>query len=139
MLEPICVGDPMALSCRGTMLVLWPLNTDPSTLRRSRSAKTPSRRARTDPHQREPPIERLLFIADSAVAETDDLPPSVRAIIDEAAELYVLPPTLPGRLAWLADDIDRFRSVADERLAVVLGHMRSIGATPAERRVEAAC
>ena len=92
------------------------------------SRDTVTSRGRMDPQQREPAIERLLFIADSAVAETDDLPPSVRAIIDEAAELYVLPPTLPGRLAWLADDIDRFRSVADERLAVVLGHMRSIGA-----------
>jgi nucleotide-binding universal stress UspA family protein len=92
------------------------------------SRDTHTGRARTDPQQRGPAIERLLFIADSAVAETDDLPPSVRAIIDKAAELYVLPPTLPGRLAWLADDIDRFRSVADERLAVVLGHMCSIGA-----------
>jgi nucleotide-binding universal stress UspA family protein len=82
-----------------------------------------------DPHRPERPIKRLLFIADSAVADADDLPPSVRAIIDDAAELYVVPPSLPGRLAWLADDIDGFRQVADERLDVVLGHMRSIGAS----------
>ena len=88
----------------------WPLNT-PSTQRPER------------------PIKRLLFIADSAVADADDLPPSVRAIIDDAAELYVVPPSLPGRLAWLADDIDEFRQVADERLDVVLGHMHSIGAS----------
>ena len=50
------------------------------------------------------------------------------AVIDAAAEVYVLTPTLPGRLEWLADDIDRFQHVADERLDVVLGHMRSIGA-----------
>jgi len=56
------------------------------------------------------------------------LPAPVRAVIDTAAELYILPPTLPGRLAWLADDVDRFRDVADERLDTVLGHMRSIGA-----------
>jgi nucleotide-binding universal stress UspA family protein len=74
------------------------------------------------------PIARLLFIADAAVADVDELPPAVRAIIDAAAEVYVLTPTLPGRLAWLADDVDRFRHVADERLDVVLGHMRSIGA-----------
>ena len=67
----------------------------------------------TDPRQPERPIKRLLFIADSAVADADDLPPSVRAIIDDAAELYVVPPSLPGRLAWLADDIDGYRHVAD--------------------------
>jgi nucleotide-binding universal stress UspA family protein len=86
-------------------------------------------RADMDREQPAPAIQRLLFIADSAVAEADELPPSVRAIIDTAAELYVVPPTLPGRLAWLADDIDGFRQMADERLEAVLGHMRSIGAT----------
>jgi len=86
-------------------------------------------RAGMDPHQAARPIKRLLFIADSAVADADDLPPSVRELIDEAAELYVVPPSLPGRLAWLADDIDGFRQVADERLEVVLGHMHSIGAS----------
>ena len=73
-------------------------------------------------------IARLLFIADAAVADVDELPPEVRAVIDEAAEVHVLTPTLPGRLAWLADDVDRFRHVADERLDTVLAHMRSIGA-----------
>jgi hypothetical protein len=34
----------------------------------------------------------------------------------------------PGRLAWLADDVDRCRHAADERLDTVLGHMRSISA-----------
>ena len=88
-----------------------------------------ARRAGMDPQQPEPAIKRLLFIADSAVADADELPSSVRAIIDKAGELYVLPPTLPGRLAWLADDIDGFRHVADERLEMVLGHMHSIGAS----------
>ena len=37
-------------------------------------------------------------------------------------------PTLPGRLAWLADDIDGFPALADERLDTVLGHMQSIDA-----------
>ncbi|MGH2968952.1 MAG: universal stress protein [Solirubrobacteraceae bacterium] len=76
-----------------------------------------------------PAIERLLFVADSAVADVRDLPPSVRTVIDTAAELYIVPPTLPGRIAWLADDVDRFRQVADERLDTVLGHMHSIGAS----------
>jgi nucleotide-binding universal stress UspA family protein len=73
-------------------------------------------------------IQRLLFVVDAAVAEVDELPRSVRAVIDAAAEVYVVTPALPGRLAWLADDVDGFRHVADERLNVVLEHMRSIGA-----------
>jgi nucleotide-binding universal stress UspA family protein len=72
-------------------------------------------------------IERLLFIADAAVADVDELPPIVRAALDTAADVYVVTPTLPGRLAWLADDIDAYRHVADERLDTVLGHVRSIG------------
>jgi nucleotide-binding universal stress UspA family protein len=56
----------------------------------------------------------------------DELPPAVRAVLDTATEVYVVTPTLPGRLAWLADDIDRFRHVADERLDTVLGHLHSI-------------
>jgi nucleotide-binding universal stress UspA family protein len=74
------------------------------------------------------PIERLLFVADAAVAGVDELPPSVRTVIAAAAKVYVVTPTLPGRLAWLADDVDRHRHTADERLDNVLGHMRSIGA-----------
>jgi nucleotide-binding universal stress UspA family protein len=73
-------------------------------------------------------IERLLFVADAAVAGADELPPAVREMLVEAAEVYVLTPTLPGRLAWLADDVDRFRHLADERLDTVLGHVREIGA-----------
>jgi nucleotide-binding universal stress UspA family protein len=88
---------------------------------RTRRHAVPKRSARH-------PIERLLFIADTAVAEVADLPPAVRTVLDDAAEIYVVTPTLPGRLAWLADDVDGFRHVADERLDIVLEHLRSIGA-----------
>jgi nucleotide-binding universal stress UspA family protein len=71
---------------------------------------------------------RLLFVVAAAVADVDELPAAVRAVIDIAADVYVVTPTLPGRLAWLADDVDRCRHVADARLDTVLGHMRSIGA-----------
>lgn len=74
------------------------------------------------------PGKRLLFVADAAVAAVAELPTAARALVDAAAEVYVLTPALPGRLAWLADDVDRCRHVADERLDTVLGHMRSIGA-----------
>lgn len=76
----------------------------------------------------EAPVRRLLFVADAAVADVHDLPPEARALLTAAAEVYVVTPTLPGRLAWLADDVDRFRHLADERLDAVLGHMRSVGA-----------
>jgi hypothetical protein len=80
------------------------------------------------PNDCEPALERLLFVADAAVADVDELPPAARALIDAAGEIYVVTPTLPGRIAWLADDLDRFRHLADERLDTVLGHMTSIGA-----------
>jgi nucleotide-binding universal stress UspA family protein len=80
------------------------------------------------PPDRRPAIQRLLFVADAAVADVDELPPAVRAVIDAAAEVYVVTPSLPSRLAWLADDVDRHRHVADERLDTVLGHMHSIDA-----------
>src|SRR4051812_21956909 len=73
-------------------------------------------------------IQRLLFVSDAAVADVDELPPVVRAILDAATEVYVLTPTLPGRLAWLADDVDRFRHHADERLDTVLSHVHAIAA-----------
>ena len=66
------------------------------------------------------------MVADSAVAAVDDLPAAVRAEIDAAAEVYVVTPSLPGRLAWLTDDVDRCRHLADERLDRVLGHVRTI-------------
>lgn len=80
------------------------------------------------PNGSRPGIQRLLIVADAAVAEVSELPSEVRTVIDAAAEVYVLTPSLPGRLAWLADDVDRCRHVADERLDTVLGHMRSISA-----------
>jgi hypothetical protein len=39
-----------------------------------------------------------VFVADSAVADVDGLPPAVRAVIDAAADVYVVTPTLPWRL-----------------------------------------
>jgi nucleotide-binding universal stress UspA family protein len=80
------------------------------------------------PPSNAPAIQRLLFVSDAAVADVDELPTAVRAILDAAREVYVLTPTLPGRLAWLADDVDRFRHCADERLDTVLSHMHAIGA-----------
>ena len=73
-------------------------------------------------------VQRLLMVADAAVADVDELPPPVRDLVAAAAKVYVITPSLPGRLAWLADDVDRPRHYADERLDSVLGHLRTIGA-----------
>ena len=51
------------------------------------------------PNEPAPPrVERLLFIADAAVADMDELPTAVRAVIEAAAEVYVVTPTFPGGL-----------------------------------------
>jgi hypothetical protein len=44
------------------------------------------------------PIQRLLVIADAAVADVAELPPRVRAVIDAADEVYVVTPSLPDDL-----------------------------------------
>jgi hypothetical protein len=82
----------------------------------------------------QPPIQRLLMVADAAVAEVDELPAPVRAMIDGATEVYVITPSLPGRLDWLTDAVDRSRHRADERLDSVLGHVRALGAHARGRR-----
>src|SRR3954466_3133981 len=75
-----------------------------------------------------PGIQRLLFASDAAVADVGQLPPIVCAILDAATEVNVLTPALPGRLAWLADDVDRFRHYADERLDTVCRGLHAIAA-----------
>ena len=74
-------------------------------------------------------VRRLLVVADAAVADVDELPPPVRAQIDAAAEVYVVTPSLPGRLAWLATQVNASRHAADKRLDTTLGQMQSLGAT----------
>ncbi len=70
---------------------------------------------------------RLLIVADTAVADVGELPPLVRGVIDQAQEVYVVTPTLPGRLAWLASETNPARHAADERLDSMLAQVRSIG------------
>ena len=69
-------------------------------------------------------VKRLLVLAGAAVASMDELPPSIRALVDDAEEVFVVTPTLPSWLQWLMSDIDRARHEADERLGVVLEQLR---------------
>jgi hypothetical protein len=73
-------------------------------------------------------IVRLLIVSDAAIADVTQLPRSVRALIDAAAEVLVVTPNLPGRISWLVDDLDSSREVAEGRLEAVLSNMRAIGA-----------
>jgi hypothetical protein len=75
-----------------------------------------------------PTAPRLLVVADAVIADVNELPPLVRSVIDGAGELYVVTPTLLGRLDWLASQTNPARHAADERLDRVLGQLRSIGA-----------
>ena len=63
-----------------------------------------------------------------AAAGTDQLPSSIRALIDAADDIFVIAPTLPGRLDWLTSATDTAREHADERLHTVLGHLEDMGA-----------
>jgi hypothetical protein len=69
---------------------------------------------------------RLLIATGGVAASKHDLPPLVRALIENASDLLVLTPILVGRLQWLASDTNRARYEADERLSTVLGHVETI-------------
>jgi hypothetical protein len=69
---------------------------------------------------------RLLIATGEAAASVDELPPLVRALVENASELLVMTPMLVGRVHWLASDTDRARYEADERLSTVLGHVETL-------------
>lgn len=77
---------------------------------------------------------RLLVATGAAAAGVDEIPLSVRRLMDAAAEILVITPILPGGLQWFVSDTDRARHQADERLTAVLGHMSEMG-LQAEGRV----
>jgi hypothetical protein len=70
---------------------------------------------------------KLLIATGHPASELGAVPVGVRALIDQADEILVMLPTLPGRIAWLAGDIDKTREVADARLQVVLGQLEDAG------------
>jgi hypothetical protein len=72
------------------------------------------------------PETRLLIATGESAQDVGELPPLVRTLIASAAEIFVVTPILVSRLRWLASDTDRARYEADERLAVVLGHIEAL-------------
>ena len=69
-----------------------------------------------------------LLVATGTVAESaEQLPESVRALLQQADEILVLSPALPGRFHWLSSDTDKARMMADDRLETVLGQIEQLG------------
>ena len=75
----------------------------------------------------------MLIVAGAAAASAEQLPRGIRSLIDAAAEIMVMSPTLPGRLDWIASDTDRATERADERLQTVLGQLDEMGAAAGGR------
>lgn len=78
------------------------------------------------------PPSRLLIVTGSAAGDVAELPPLVRSLISSASEILVVAPVLPGRLQWLVSDTDRVRQEADERLQVVVGHVKTLAPDASE-------
>jgi len=72
---------------------------------------------------------RVLVAAGAAAASNEQVPESVRLLIDSAEEVLVIAPELPDRTHWLVSDTDNAKMAADERLATVLGHLADRGTT----------
>jgi hypothetical protein len=70
---------------------------------------------------------KLLIAVGETASSTADVPPSIRAVVDAASEVFVVSPTLPGRLDWLNSDTDAAHKRADERLRTVLGQLSEMG------------
>ena len=70
---------------------------------------------------------RVLVAAGAAAPSNEQVPESVRLLIDSADEILVIAPELPDRTHWLVSDTDKAKVAADERLATVLGHLAERG------------
>ena len=71
---------------------------------------------------------KLLVAAGAATTSSDDVPASVRDLLDSAESILVMAPSLPSRLDWLASATDKARQHADARLDRVLGQLDDIEA-----------
>ena len=58
----------------------------------------------------------------------EQLPYGIQTLIEAAAQIMVISPSLPGRIDWLTSATDKATEQADERLRAVLGHLDELGA-----------
>ena len=73
---------------------------------------------------------RVLVVTDENLAEANEVPEPIRPLVDQAADIYVLAPTLTTRLQSLTGDIDGARMAAGDRLRTVFDHMHADGLVP---------
>ena len=73
---------------------------------------------------------RVLVVTNEDLADANEVPESIRPLIDEAEEIYVVAPTLTSWMQWLTDDRYTALVAADERLRTVFDHMRAGGLKP---------
>lgn len=72
--------------------------------------------------------KKLLIVAGEAMATAEQIPFSVRGLIDSASEILVITPTLPGRLDWIASDTDKATRQAENRLRSILRQLDPVDA-----------
>jgi hypothetical protein len=75
--------------------------------------------------------KRVLVVTNEILADANEVPESIRPIVEQAEEVFVIAPTLTSWLQWLATDVDHARVSADERLQTVFDHMHAAGLEPA--------
>jgi hypothetical protein len=80
--------------------------------------------------RRIPMAQRVLVLTNEDLADANEVPESLRPLIDEAEEIYVVAPTLTTWMHWLADDRDSALVSADARLRTVFDHMHAGGLKP---------
>ena len=68
---------------------------------------------------------RVLVVTNEDLADANEVPQSIRPLVDEAEEIYVVAPALTTWMQWLTDESDRAVVSADERLRTVFAHMRA--------------
>jgi len=74
--------------------------------------------------------QRVLVVTNEDLADANEVPPSIRPLIDEAKEIYVVAPVLTTWMQWLCDDRDSALASADDRLRTVFDHMHADGMKP---------
>jgi hypothetical protein len=76
------------------------------------------------------PAKRVLVLTSEDLADANEVPESIRPLVEDAEEIYVVAPTLTTWLQWVATDLDGARVSADERLRTVFDHMHADGLAP---------
>ena len=69
--------------------------------------------------------QRVLIVTTEDLADTNEIPQSIRPLVDAAQETYVVAPALTTWMQLLTDERDSAVVSADERLRAVFAHLRA--------------